>query len=118
LDSQLYNQLKLKQSDNIILRYRKNGIYNITNQKQEKGPDLVGLSGCGIWRFATLNDQNNDVDSINIIPTGMIIEENLKNDALIGTRLPVIVVALNKFLDEMDKKGIDIENIPEKHRLD
>ena len=117
-DKNLVKQLRVDSKTHLVLRYEKKSIYNIATHRKEKGPDLEGLSGCGIWRIPTLRNVYNDVNFLNIMPTAMIIKENPRNDALIGTRLSVIVNALNKFLDEMEEKGLDIDNLPDKYKLD
>jgi hypothetical protein len=84
-----------------MLRYDKEKVFKPDKKRWQQGPEPVGLSGCGIWRVASFLNMNNDPESIAIIPTGMIIEGDAKNNVLIGTRLAVIGDGI--------RSGFDIE---------
>lgn len=53
-DHELYQRLKYAKDVNITLDYRKGAIHSFGRNTSNQGPDLVGVSGSGLWFLPSL----------------------------------------------------------------
>ena len=85
----IYDQLSRNPSQNIITSYNRKRAYNFKNKNLSNGPDLHGLSGCGLW-------YNDPMDLLQGICkprlTAILTDWPVKNrNVVIGTNIDIII---------------------------
>lgn len=89
-----YKQLDFDPKLNIIMSYDKKRSYSLANKKFTNGPDLFGISGCGLWLTDPL-----DLLSKNSVPrlVAIMTEWPIKNrKCVIGTRIEIIIDSIRR----------------------
>ena len=88
-DSETYKQLKCNPAFNIIVKYDRKKVYNYATDSFQTGPELYGISGCGLWFTPPENVMPNHKPRKELVG---IITEWPKNHRkfLIATRIDVI----------------------------
>ncbi len=49
VDNDIYTKLKCEKAFNVLLNYNRKKVYSITKKTIQIGPELHGVSGCGLW---------------------------------------------------------------------
>lgn len=93
VDQNLYHSLGFTPDTHQILYYRKRKIRDSFSNNIITGPDPVGMSGCGVWCVPNLLVPD---ESLVFFPTSIIIEYDIKRNALIGTRTGWVTEIIRK----------------------
>lgn len=92
-----YSKFNRHPAVNVVTSYNKKMAFNSKNNMFGTGPDLHGISGCGLW----FTDPSNLISGI-IKPklTAIMTDWPIKNRSIIiGTRIDVITGIIRKYLD-------------------
>ncbi|WP_281233817.1 hypothetical protein [Flavobacterium gelatinilyticum] len=92
-----YSKLNRNPAVNVMAFYNKKSAYNGKSNTFGTGPDLHGISGCGLW----FTDPTHLISGI-IKPklTAIMTDWPVKNrSVVIGTRIDVIIGIIKKYLD-------------------
>lgn len=103
----MYKKLNFHPNTNVLLAYRKRKIIRYGNDLIQMGPDLYGMSGCGIWYIANFYSKQ-----IKYFPVGILIEGHSNLNTIVATRLNVITeIIRQKFKINIPKTKIAKINI-------
>ncbi|MBB4801800.1 hypothetical protein HNP37_001861 [Flavobacterium nitrogenifigens] len=92
-----YEQLGRNPYVNVIATYNKKHVYNGSKGTYGTGPDLYGISGCGLW-FTDPEDMSTGIIKPKL--TAIMTDWFAKNkNIIIGTRIDVVTGMIKKFLD-------------------
>lgn len=93
-EKNIYKELKCDDNINFIIKYDKKNVKNYTNNRIELGPDLFGISGCGLWYIPM--EFGNGKSNIKKKLVGIITEWPInKRKYIIGTRIDLFLKAIN-----------------------
>jgi hypothetical protein len=100
-DRNLYDRLGFSHDTHQILHYRKRKIRDAFSNNIITGPDPVGMSGCGAWCVPDLLLPEES------FPTSIIIEYDIKRNAMIGTKIAWVTEIIRKnFEPEMPRSKV------------
>ncbi len=100
-----YNKLNFDQRSHIVLEYNKKEVENFEKNIIYRGPNLNGISGCGIWPSPELN--LTEGQKTPFFPIGIVIEYHSNSDAIVATRINVLTELIrNKFDSSLQKSQI------------
>lgn len=82
---------------NVVATYNKKQVYDGKKGTYGTGPDLFGISGCGLW-FTDPSDLKTGIIKPKL--TAIMTDWSVKNkNIIIGTRIDVVTGMIKKFLD-------------------
>lgn len=82
---------------NVVASYNKKSAYDSRKGTYGTGPDLYGISGCGLW-FTDPSDLETGVVKPKLV--AIMTDWSIKNrNIIIGTRIDVVTGMIKKFLD-------------------
>ncbi|MFH7010608.1 hypothetical protein ACHRV5_01985 [Flavobacterium sp. FlaQc-52] len=92
-----YSNLNRNPAVNVVAHYNKKSAYNSRNGTFGTGPDLHGISGCGLW----YTDPSHLISgTVKPKLTAIMTDWPVKNrSVIIGTRIDVITGIIKKYLD-------------------
>lgn len=86
---EMYNKLKCNINKNIIIHYNKTNLVNIHTEQKGTGPDVYGMSGCGLWYVPAQDFSQNKKIKKELI--AILIEWPTKDkNYIISTRIDVV----------------------------